>query len=98
MDMDYKNTESSEHLDLMEKALDSAYDLSGSQITDLITYLLKLITLIYIMSTLDFWVALITITVVVIIYFINKKAAKINHKFDMEKSVSKQKIYVYLTD
>lgn len=91
MDMDYKNTESSEHLDLMEKALDSAYDLSGSQITDLITYLLKLITLIYIMSTLDFWVALITITVVVIIYFINKKAAKINHKFDMEKSVSNRK-------
>lgn len=91
MDMDYKNTESAEHLDLMEKALDSAYDLSGSQITDLLTYLLKLITLIYIMSTLDWGIALITVSVVVLIYFINKKASKINHKYDMEKSVSNRK-------
>ena len=37
MDMDYKETESAETLDNMERAYDVVYDLSGSQITDFLT-------------------------------------------------------------
>lgn len=95
MDMDYKETESAETLDIMERAYDVAYDLSGSQITDFLTYLLKLTTLVYIVSTLDPLIAVITLVVVIGIYVINKKAANRNHEFNMMKvPAEREKNYV----
>ena len=95
MDMDYKETESAETLDNMERAYDVAYDLSGSQITDFLTYLLKLTTLVYIVSTLDPLIAVITLVVVIGIYVINKIASNCNHEFNMMKvPAEREKNYV----
>lgn len=95
MDMDYKETESAETLDNMERAYDVVYDLSGSQITDFLTYLLKLTTLVYIVSTLDPLSAVITLVVVIGIYVINKIASNRNHEFNMMKvPAEREKNYV----
>ena len=95
MDMDYKETESAETLDAMERACEMAYELSGSQITDFLTCLCKLVTLVYIVSTLDFVIAAAALLVVIGIYVINQKAAKRNHSFDrMKVPGERQKSYV----
>lgn len=95
MDIDYKETESAETLDAMERAYEMAYELSGSQITDFLTYLLKLVMLVYIVSALDPVIAAATLFTVIVIYAIDKKAAKRNHLFDrMKAPAERQKSYV----
>ena len=95
MSMDYKDMESSKTLDKIERALDSAYDLSGSQITDFFSYILKLAILIYIVSTLEWYIAVLTLFVVIIIYLLNKKVSQKNHYYDMLKSpIKRHKKYV----
>lgn len=95
MDMDYKETESAETLDTMERAYDVAYELSGSQITDFLTCLFKLVTLVYIVSTLNPVIAAAALFIVIVIYIVNKKAAKRNHFFDRMKAPGeRQKNYV----
>ena len=94
MIMDYKDTENAESLDLLESAKEAIWELSGSLITDLLGYLLKLVFLFVIMSTLHPLIALFTLSIVIAIYFINRYASTKNNEYDIQKSkFSREKRY-----
>ncbi|NLZ36258.1 MAG: ABC transporter ATP-binding protein [Clostridiales bacterium] len=87
MTMDYKDLEDSEALDGLERAMDAAYyGLSDTLFSELFLHILLLIFLFFTVSTLNFPVALVTLAVVLLLYFINRKATEVNHDFEMQKS------------
>lgn len=92
MEADYRDIENPDFLDSIERAMDAAYyGLSQTLFADLAVTLLKLAFLFVTISVLNVWIALGALALVVGLYFINRKAAEVNHKFEMERSPHKRK-------
>ena len=92
MNVDYRDIEDQKCLDSLERAMDAAYyGLSDTLFSSLAVSLMRLAFLFFTISSLNVWIAVVTLSVVVAVYGLNRKAAEKNHKFEMERSPFKRR-------
>ncbi len=87
--VDYADIEQTKTIDNYNRAGEMIFQVSASCymiLMNLITSSVKLIVLIYVVSTLDYIVVFILIGIVILNYSISLKSGKKNHEFDMRKN------------